>query len=124
MPFQLNFSQRQKYDALESGVTVKTVLRHGDVEINCAAKIDTGSQVCLFEREIGEALGVEIEQGLRIELATLVGTLTAFGHGITLETLGFALYTFVYFPMSYNVQRNILGRQGWLQLVRLAIIRL
>jgi hypothetical protein len=122
MAFQLNFSQRHKYDSLESGITIETTLHHGDLEITCEAKIDTGSQLCLFEREIGEYLGVEVESGLKVELATLAGTLTAFGHEITLETLGLTFDTFVYFPLSHSIQRNILGRQGWLQLIRLGIV--
>lgn len=122
MTFPIHFSQRHKYDSLESGITIETTLHHGDLEINCEAKIDTGSQLCLFEREIGEYLGVEIESGLKVELATLARTLTAFGHEITLETLGLTFHTFVYFPLSHSIQRNILGRQGWLQLVRLAVV--
>jgi hypothetical protein len=54
MTFQLNFSQRHKYNSLESGITIETTLHNGDLEITCEAKIDSGSQLCLFEREIGE----------------------------------------------------------------------
>ncbi len=122
MPFQTTFSQRQHYDSLKSGVTVETVLRRGETAINCTAKIDTGSHVCLFEREIGEYLGLNIESGQRLELGTLTGSLTAYGHEITLETLGLTFDTFVYFPQLDNVRRNILGRHGWLQLVRLGIV--
>jgi hypothetical protein len=97
-------------------------LHYGELEIICDAKIDTGWQICLFEREIGEYLNIEIESGLKCELATLAGNLIAFGHEITLETLGLTFNTFVYFPLSYSVQRNILGRHGWLQLIRLGIV--
>jgi len=48
--------------------------------------------------------------------------MTAYGHEVTLETLGLALHTFVYFSEAKDLPRNFLGRQGWLQLVRLAII--
>lgn len=111
MAFQLNFTRRHKYNSLKSGINVETILRHGQMEINCAAKIDTGSHICLFEREIGEYLGIGIESGLRIELGTFAGTLTAFGHEITMETLGLVFHQFVYFPLLHNVRRNILGRQ-------------
>jgi hypothetical protein len=55
-------------------------------------------------------------------MTTLAGGLVAFGHEITLQTLGLTFQTFVYFSADYPIHRNILGRQGWLQLVRLAII--
>jgi len=122
MAFQLSFGQRHRYDSHESGITVETILRHDEAAINCAAKIDTGAQVCLFEREIGEYLGIQIEQGSEIELATLTGKLRAYGHEIILETLGFRFETLVYFPDSHEARRNILGRYGWLQLVRLGVV--
>src|SRR5258708_19121286 len=116
MAFHLSFDHRQRYDSQESGITIEAGLRHGEASINCVAKIDTGAQVCLFEREIGEFLGIEIERGLAIDLATLTGTLRAYGHETILETLGFTFETFAYFPESREVRRNILGRYGWLQL--------
>jgi hypothetical protein len=78
MAFQLHFGQRYRYDSLESGITVEAALRYGEAAIKCAAKIDTGAQVCLFEREIGEYLGLEIEGDVKIELRTLMGTLPAY----------------------------------------------
>jgi len=122
MSFQLNFGQRQRYDSRENGITIEAILRHGEATINCAAKIDTGAQVCLFEREIGEFLGIQIERGSEMELTTLTGTLRAYGHEIILETLGFRFETLAYFPDSPEVRRNILGRYGWLQLVRLGVV--
>lgn len=47
--------------------------------------------------------------------------LSAFGHQIELETLGLKLDTFVYFAEDYSLDRNLLGREGWLQLVRIAL---
>jgi len=41
---------------------------------------------------------------------------------MVLQTLGLEFQTFVYFAKSYEVRRNILGRQGWLQLVRLGLV--
>jgi hypothetical protein len=54
--------------------------------------------VCLLEREIGEYLGIPIERGSEMTLATLTGTLRAYGHEIILETLGFRFETLAYFP--------------------------
>jgi hypothetical protein len=46
----------------------------------------------------------------------------AYGHEVELETLGLRFQSLIYFPESYTVRRNILGRQGWLQLVKLGLI--
>ena len=122
MPHNLTFEKRQTYDSLEIGITLEAILRHGLNQAVCEAKVDTGAQVCLFEREVGERLGLEIESGFRRELGTLTGSFVAFGHEVVLETLGLAFDTMVYFPQEYDIRRNLLGRQGWLQLVQLGLI--
>jgi hypothetical protein len=119
--FQLDFQKKEKYDSLIAGIALKTVLRYGSAETICSAKVDTGSEICLFEREIGEFLEVDIESGHKRHLATLTGSLYAFGHQIEMETLGLKFETFVYFAEDYFVKRNLLGRQGWLQLVKLGV---
>ncbi|HWQ31903.1 MAG TPA: aspartyl protease family protein [Blastocatellia bacterium] len=91
-------------------------------QVECKAKIDTGAQFCLFERDVGEALGIDIESGLRVNLETLTGRMIAWGHEVSLTTLGLRFDTMIYFAESYEMNRNLLGRQGWLQLVRLAIV--
>lgn len=122
MSFQLSFTRRQKYRSLAPGINLETTLRFGDLFINCDAKIDTGAEVCLFQRAIGEALDIPIENGVKKRLETLTGVLTAYGHEVVLEVLGLQLQTVVYFAESADVKRNLLGRQGWLQLIRLGII--
>lgn len=122
MSHQLYFEQKYNYDASESGVTLEVVLRRGSQYAHCLAKVDTGAQDCLFPKRIAEDLGVQLESGLRKEMSTLTGSFIAFGHEITLQTLNLSLNSFVYFAAEDNIQRSLLGRSGWLQLVRLAII--
>ncbi len=122
MSFQLDFASRHKYRSLDTGITIDANLIHGGQEFKTSAKIDTGAKFCVFEGEIGEHFGIDIESGLSRRMGTLTGSFTAFGHEMTLQTLGLTLQSFVYFYEDREMQRNILGRQGWLQLVRLAII--
>jgi hypothetical protein len=63
-----------------------------------------------------------IENGVKKRLETLTGVLTAYGHEVVLEVLGLQIQTVVYFAESGEVRRNLLGRQGWLQLIRLGIV--
>jgi hypothetical protein len=67
-------------------------------------------------------LGIVVESGHPKQLSTLAGSLMAYGHEVELETLGLRFQSLIYFPESYTVRRNILGRQGWLQLVKLGLI--
>ena len=121
MSHRLEFQKRLKYDSSEIGITIKAILRYGASETVCTAKVDTGSEICLFEREVGEFLGIKVEKGYSQRLLTLNGSLLAYGHEIELETLDLKFQSFVYFADDYAVKRNLLGRQGWLQLIRLGL---
>lgn len=122
MPFELSFSRREQYNSLATGINLETILRFGDLFINCDAKVDTGAEVCLFQRAIGEALEIPIENGVKKRMETLTGVLRAYGHEVILEVLGLQIQTLVFFAESVEVRRNLLGRQGWLQLFRLGIV--
>jgi len=122
MPFELSFSRRERYNSLSAGINLETTLRFGDLYINCDAKVDTGAEVCLFQREIGEALDLPIEMGVKKRLETLTGVLTTYGHELVMEVLGLQTETLVYFDEGGQVRRNLLGREGWLQLVRIGIV--
>lgn len=122
MDYQLTFSKRHNYKSLENGILLEVSIRSGEIFVQSKAYIDTGATVCLFSREIGEDLGFDIESGTRIALVTLTGGMIAYGHEVMLETLGIELQTTVYFSELKNLPRNLLGRQGWLQLVKLGLI--
>lgn len=122
MSFQLNFSRRHEYEYLESGITVKAKLEFGDAQFECEAKVDPGAQHCLFSREIADRIGIDVESGIRCKLGTLTGSLIAYSHEVTLTTLEVALRSPVCFAKEYGLPRNLLGRIGWLQRIRFAII--
>jgi hypothetical protein len=122
MTFPLTFTLRYRYNSLEPGITVPTVLRLKDRTAYCDASVDTGAQVCVFQREVGESLDLEIEGGHRIVLGSLGGPVVAFGHSVTLSTFELEFDSVVYFAENYNLPRNLLGRDGWLQKVRLGVV--
>ena len=119
MSYQLNFAGKYTYDSTKVGIPVKATLRRNDLFVSVNAKIDTGSEFCLFGREYAEALEIEIETGYQKNLSTLAGNLSAFGHYVELETFGLKFDSLVYFAKDYSLNRNLLGRHGWLQLVRI-----
>ena len=120
--FQLSFTRRAAYSSIAPGINLETTLRFGESYINCDAKVDTGAEVCLFQRAIGEALGIPIEDGSKKSSETLTGVLSSYGHEVILEVLGLQIQTVVYFAESGEVRRNLLGRQGWLQIIKLGIV--
>jgi hypothetical protein len=121
MAFPVEYQRRAAYESFTSGITIEAILRYGNLETACEAKVDTGSQVCLFGRSFADALDIDVESGYREVFSTLAGGLVAYGHEVELETLGMRFQSYVYFAESYAVRRNLLGRQGWLQLVLLGL---
>lgn len=121
MPFQLDFADSHSYSGLDSGIEIPVVLTRSGHVVRTAAKVDTGAEVCLFSNDIGIRLGLNVEAGVPVSLDSLGGPVEAFGHEVLLQTGDLAFTSFVYFS-KYPVRRNLLGRQGWLRQLRIAII--
>lgn len=79
------------------------------------------TQFCIFERGVADELEINVESGYREKFPTLGGGIYAYGHEVELETLGLRFQSYVYFAEGYEIKRNLLGRQGWLQLVKLGL---
>lgn len=121
MNYQINYAKKNIYDTRKVGISLEATLRRNDLFVSVNSKIDTGAEFCLFAREYGEALDLEIESGYEKRLSTLGGNLTAFGHNVELETLGLKFDSLVYFAADYALNRNLLGRHGWLQLIKIGL---
>jgi hypothetical protein len=122
MPTQLNFDEELRYSDDLSGITIPVLLINGDKSIRVATKVDTGAQICLFAYEVGLRLGLEIEQGTPIVLTSIGGSIDAFGHDVVLQTAGLAFGSRIYFAKYPGLPRSVLGRQGWLRNLRMAVI--
>lgn len=122
MSTAITFSEIWKYPDDHAGITIPTVLGYGNRIVTATAKIDTGAEYCLFDRDYGERLGLTIEEGFPLSLETLTGTLDAFGHEVTIQTLGLSFQSVIYFSRYAGLPRNLLGRNGWLRNIRLAVI--
>ena len=122
MPTDLAFGISHTYTDRENGISIPVMLSFGEREVQLPAVVDTGSTYCLFERSFGESLGLDIEAGMRQEFRTAAGHFLAFGHELTLSTLGIDVDATVYFFADEAIRKNVLGRRGWLDRVRLAIV--
>ena len=121
MPYQLTFEKILLYDSSKSGITVPVFLQTGNLITNVDAKLDTGSSHCIFQRFVGDSLGLDIENGYRIEVHTVNGSFTAYGHNVTLTVLDFKFDSQVFFAKNEDFKRDILGRHGFLNKVQIGI---
>ncbi len=118
----LEFELFHNYSLFEIGITVDATLQNGNLSVDIDAKIDTGSTFCIFERHYGERLDLNVEAGTPIEIGTATGSFRAYGHELTLSVLGIETVSTVYFAENEYFDRNVLGRIGWLDRVKLGLI--
>ena len=122
MPAQLNFRFQFDYPDRPEGIRLPATLTFGGKAVHTHAYVDPGAAFCVFSREIGEKLGLNIESGIPKRMGSLVGTLDTFGHEVTLQTLEVSFQSFVYFAKYPGLQRNLLGRQGGLRNLKVGLI--
>lgn len=118
----LTFARTYRYDIRKSGITLPATLTSGDKSIECEAKLDSGSSLCVFPRRYGEELDFDIESGLHRRISTATGGLDAYGHWATIQALGFEYEAMVFFAKDHGYNRNILGHHGWIDRLRLGLI--
>ena len=84
--------------------------------------MDTGASYRVFETEIAEALGLDLTSGIRKRFRTANSVFDAYGHEVELQVLGLATHSLIYFFADPLIDRNVLGRTGWLDRVRLGLL--
>lgn len=122
MSHQLSFEKFIEYDAGISGITIEVSLKLNGKPVVFDAKVDTGSTNCIFERRIGEKLGLIIEEGLPKYIATATGKFLTFEHEVTLSVLEFDFDILACFAESETFNKNILGRYGFLMQTKLGLV--
>ena len=122
MSESIDFDEVYEYNTLKSGITVPVKISRAENQVAFTAKVDTGSSHCIFERKYAEQIELEIENGIELSFNTATGNFRAFGHELTLTVLGIENVSTVYFAESQYFDRNVLGRIGWLDRVKLGLI--
>jgi hypothetical protein len=120
--YELRFSERYTYDSDPEGITIPTVLRAGGRPVELLAKIDTGATDCLFEHGYGEALGLRVEEGVPKSYRTANSRFEAYGHEMSIQVLRIEITATCYFFADPSITRNVLGRCGWLDRLRLGLV--
>ena len=120
MTYEMTFASVHDYGT--DAIIIPVILRLGNAAARTDAYLDTGATFCVFKRSLAEPLGLEVETGEPIRLSTVTGSFDAYGHTVTLETLGYSFDVTVYFAAHESFSRNVLGRRGWLDHLRLGLI--
>ncbi len=118
----LEFDKLFNYDTLKTGITLPVLLVSGEFETTVEAKVDTGASHSIFARIHGENLGLDIKSGETLNVGTVRESFRVFGHELTIRFLDIELYTKIYFAEDESMRRSVLGRQGWLDRVKLGLI--
>ena len=122
MSYQLSFTELVNYDAGQPSITVPVTLSVGQARVNCDAKIDTGSSNCIFARNLGEELGLDIETGLRLLVGTVTGNFVAYLHEVNLSLASLEFSGLVAFAEDKEFRRNVLGRRGFVEQITLGLV--
>lgn len=120
--YAIEYSAIYEYNTLETGISLPVSLRYGSFAVNFEARLDTGSSHCISARSLGENLDLEIESGIQQAFSTAVGSFKAYGHELMISVLGIETVSTVYFAAEEFFTRNVLGRQGWLDRVKLGLV--
>jgi hypothetical protein len=118
----MRFESLIVYDAGKPGISVPVMLQSGAIQAATIAKLDTGASDCVFQRLVGEDLGLTIETGEPLRLHMAIGSFLAYGHFVTMTIAGYEFDVMVYFAADPEMRRNVLGRNGFLNRVELGLI--
>jgi len=110
---------KEDIDACGSGLFI---LRAGAKQVRLAASVDTGSSFRVFGAEVAEALGLTLERGSHMRFRTANSGFEAFGHEVEIRVLGVDTNSMFYFFADPMIDKNVLGRVGWLDRVRLGLV--
>jgi len=119
---QLTFTQVHSYADRDAGITVPVVLRCGETVADLVASLDTGASYCLFESAYAAKLGLDLIAGVLTRFRTANGSFEAYGHEVEIDVLGIVGHSLVYFFADPGIRKNVLGRRGWLDRVRVALV--
>ena len=120
--YQIAFSAVHSYSSDREGISVPVVLKAGENSVRLAASIDTGATFCIFRNELAEALGLDPANVVLKRFRTANSSFEAFGHEVEITVLGVTTFSTVYFFADASINKNVLGRVGWLDRLRLGLV--
>ena len=120
-PYWLEFAYHHSY-YLEDEITVPISITSGDYYADVSAKLDTGSKYCVLQPDYADLLELDLTAGVPQKLRTATGTFYAYGHEVIVSVFDLSWHATVYFAESENFPVNVVGRIGFLDQLRIALI--
>lgn len=120
--YQLQFAAVHSYGSEREGISVPVLLKSGTKSMGLVASVDTGATFCLFRSEVAEALGLDFANAASKRFRTAAGSFEAFGHDVEITVLGMTTFSTVYFFADASINKNVLGRVGWLDRFRVGLV--
>jgi hypothetical protein len=118
----LEFKTEHVYASAAVGIEVPISIKIGGPPIPLRAKIDTGAAFCIFEKGYADALEIDLGQCPIETLATAGGKIEVRKCTVTVTCFDWQFDASVGFYVDDGPRRNVLGRVGWLDHFRVAII--
>ena len=110
------------YLAQDASITLPVLLRSGNRSVDLIASLDTVASSCLFENGYAAELGLDQASGVPTSFRTANSSFNAYGHEVQIEVLGVAVHSLIYFFAAQTIRKNVLGRRGWLDRLRIALV--
>ena len=120
--YLLEFARVYHYSGEAESIVIPVMLRSGANEVPVAAAVDTGASFCVFRTEVADALGLDLTSGVRKRFRTANSVFEAYGHEVELYAFGLETHSLIYFFADPVIDKNVLGRTGWLDRVRLGLV--
>ncbi len=119
----LTFDEKVKYPDDKQGINLDVIIsKQTDNPVSATVKLDTGSTFCIFQRFYADLLSIEVEKGERESIRTAKGSFVAYGHDIVIKFSNLEWEAFVYFAQDESFPVSVLGRNGFLNKINIAII--
>lgn len=100
-------------------------LKYRGKKITYLALVDFGADFCIFHAEVGEALGIDIRKGNKLEFFGVTGQKEqAFFHELTLVIGGHEKKSYCGFTYQFSKNRmpyGILGQKGFFNLFEVCL---
>ena len=76
----------------------------------------------MLENAYAIRLGLDLTGGVLTRFQTANSIFDAYGHEVEIDALGIVNHSLVHFFVEPSIRKNVLGRGGWLDRVRLGLI--
>ncbi len=120
--YQLEFLNRFIYPSSFDITLSIAILANSQDFYEVNAKLDSGSVFCIFQRQYGKLLNLELEAGISQRIRTATGSFLAYGHEITISIEGIEWQATVFFAADEYFPVNVVGRVGFLDRLRIGLV--